>query len=180
MRIPAFLASVLLIACRQDQAAGDRGGRSLDRPVPSTGTAADARGPQRDIDFFPKRVRMDPTRLGVRRSALGPFIVDGGGRALYSFSGDDDGQSACLSACATVWPPVLVERVPLVDPSIDAGRLTLAARPDGSRQLTYGGRPLYYAEADLKSDDTWGHHAMAFGGRFTLLSPGGDPLPPPR
>jgi predicted lipoprotein with Yx(FWY)xxD motif len=51
---------------------------------------------------------------------------------------------------------------------------------DGSKQIMYNRHPLYYSYADRNADDTWGHGAMSFGGRFSLVSRTGDPLPPPR
>lgn len=167
------------VACRQESAPGDTTQRSMARPVPSSGTSATPGKSSRDISSFPRRARQDPERLRVRSHPTGgEYIADGTGRALYSFSGDARGQSACLTNCATVWPPVIVERVPSdIDARIDASLLQLSTGPDGARQLVFNQKPLYYAESDLKPEDTWGHNALSFGGRFTLVSPVGKPLP---
>ena len=123
----------------------------------------------------------DPTRLTIRAGIYGEYIADANGHALYAFSQDANGQAACLTDCATVWPPVIVDRLPGTETqAIDTPRLGMVPRPDGSRQLSYAKLPLYYAESDVKPDDTWGHYAMSFGGRFTLVSPAGKPLPPPK
>lgn len=122
-----------------------------------------------------------PAGLGVHSGKYGEYIVDATGRALYAFSADDLGQSACLTNCATVWPPVMVDRLPRVESeTLDATKLEIITRPDGSRQLSYARLPLYYSASDSKPNDTWGHYAMSFGGRFTLVSPAGRPLPPPK
>jgi predicted lipoprotein with Yx(FWY)xxD motif len=178
----ALVAVALALGCRSEPATVDTSQRSMSVPIPATGTPARPAAAERDIFTFPKRAKQDPTKLGLRsRSGLGEYVVDGAGRALYSYSGDDAGQSACLTNCASVWPPALVDGIPReVAATIDASRLTLTTRPDGTRQLVFAGMPLYYSESDLKPDDAWGHFAMSFGGRFTLVSPTGKPLPPPR
>ena len=175
---------VLLIvcaACRDRPAVKDLGGRSLEVPIPSSGVAATIKGGERDIAAFPRRARRDPASLSVRPGRYGDYIVDANGRALYAFSADDNGQTSCLTNCATVWPPVIVDRMPRIESAtLDAAKLEIITRPGGARQLAYAKLPLYYSESDLKPEDTWGHYAMSFGGRFTLVSPAGMPLPPPR
>lgn len=172
----------LATACGGETATSDTLQRSMSVPTPSSGSAATPGAPEHDITAFPKRAKQDPSRLAVRsRPGLGRYVVDATGRALYSYSGDDAGQPACLTNCATVWPPVLVEKLPVeIDAAIDARKLALTTRPDGRRQLALAGMPLYYSESDLRPGDAWGHFAMSFGGRFTLVSPAGKPLPPPR
>jgi predicted lipoprotein with Yx(FWY)xxD motif len=170
-----------LASCQGDSSVVDTGGRSLQVPVPSRGTAATAKGPEKDILEFPRRAKQDLTRLGVANGRFGPYLTDAGGRALYVFSEDAKGQPACQTNCATVWPPAIVDKLPAIaEPAIERARVALITRADGSRQLSYFDLPLYYSESDRKSGDTWGHFAMSFGGHFALISPAGKPLPPPR
>lgn len=123
----------------------------------------------------------DPSRLDIATGPHGSYVVDASGRAVYVFSGDAPGQAACLTACATVWPPVIVERMPSSNSaSIDASKLGTTTRPDSVRQLTYAGQPLYYSTSDHKPGDTWGHYAMSFGGFFALVAPDGKRVPSPR
>jgi predicted lipoprotein with Yx(FWY)xxD motif len=120
-------------------------------------------------------------RLETHTGPFGDYITDTNGRPVYAFSGDAPNQTACLTNCATVWPPVLVEaRPPAASPAIDTARLRVFARPDGTHQLAYAGLPLYYSASSFTSRDALGHYAMSFGGRFTLVSPAGKPLPPPK
>jgi predicted lipoprotein with Yx(FWY)xxD motif len=169
------------VACRDKPTIIDRGGRSLDVPVPSTGVAASgAKGAEQDITSFPKALKTDPTEIGTRGGRYGMYLVDKGGRALYVFSGDAKGETACVTNCASVWPPAIVKSLPTTRDGVVAAQLTLITRPDGSRQLAYAGLPLYYSDSDLNPDDTWGHYAMSFGGRFSLVGVDGKPLPPPK
>lgn len=170
-----------LAGCKGDSSVVDTGGRSLQVPVPSRGTAATVKGPEKDILEFPRRAKQDLTGLGVANGRLGSYLTDAGGRALYVFSEDAKGQPACQTNCATVWPPAIAVKLPAItDASIDRAHVALITRADGSRQLSYFDLPLYYSESDLKSGDTWGHFAMSFGGHFALVSPAGKPLAPPR
>ena len=169
------------VACGDQGQVKDPGGRSIEIPIPSSGVAATPRVDSRDLPTGTRRIKPDPSRLAIRAGPYGAYLVDANGRALYAFSGDDNGQAACLTNCATVWPPVIVERVPRIESAdIDGAKLEIITRPDGSRQLAYATLPLYYSDSDFRAEDTWGHYAMSFGGRFTLVSPTGKSLPPPR
>ena len=174
------LAAMTLVGCR-DSTVVDKGGRSLDVPVPSRGIAAGTKGPEKELFALPERPKRDPSRLAVRQSPLGQFLVDANGQSLYAFSGDTKDQTACLTNCASVWPAVTVDKLPEAgDASIDRALVTSIARPDGKHQLAYAGLALYYSESDLKPGDTWGHYAMSFGGHFTLVTPAGKPLSAPK
>jgi predicted lipoprotein with Yx(FWY)xxD motif len=87
--------------------------------------------------------------LTVRRSAYGPILFDGRGHALYAFTRDArGGRSTCYGACAKAWPPYVV-RGPLSSGSgARRSRLGTVFRRNGTRQVTYAGRPLYYYVGD--------------------------------
>jgi predicted lipoprotein with Yx(FWY)xxD motif len=98
--------------------------------------------------------------LGVGSSdVLGDFLVGRDGLTLYVFTRDTvPGVSTCEGDCATAWPPLTIaagntaaagEGVPGV-----VGR---APRADGSWQVTYDGRPLYYFQGDTEAGQTNGH-----------------------
>ncbi|HET9425780.1 MAG TPA: hypothetical protein VFO55_10445 [Gemmatimonadaceae bacterium] len=182
MRAPLLWLAFCLTGCGGDFVPADTTQRSMDVPVPSTGTAGRPRAAKEDRSASRGRAKGDPETIAVRsRPDLGTYLVDGSGRSLYAYSGDEAGQTACLTDCATVWPPVIVETLPRrIDTAIDAASLTTTTRPDGTRQLVLAGMPLYYSNSDREPGDTWGHFAMSFGGRFTLVSPAGKPLAPRR
>jgi predicted lipoprotein with Yx(FWY)xxD motif len=50
---------------------------------------------------------------------------------------------ACLRTCALIWPPVLTSGRPVAGPGVDPHALAVITRPDGTRQVTYHGKPLY-------------------------------------
>ncbi len=73
----------------------------------------------------------------------GDHLVDAEGNALYLFTNDVDGVSACYDGCATNWPPLLVESDPTFGEGIDESLVGTTERDDGTMQVTYNGMPLY-------------------------------------
>jgi predicted lipoprotein with Yx(FWY)xxD motif len=90
---------------------------------------------------------------------LGDFLVDANYRTLYVFRGDYPGYPAashCTGECATNWPPYLAQQG---SPTMEAGLvglLRVITRPDGARQITVNGWPLYYFAGDHNPGDANG------------------------
>jgi predicted lipoprotein with Yx(FWY)xxD motif len=82
------------------------------------------------------------------------MLVDSKGMTVYTFDKDSGGKSACSGACAKNWPPVLAGDTP---PGAPYSSIT---RDDGSKQLTYNGKPLYTFVKDKKPGDKAGDKAM--------------------
>ena len=85
-------------------------------------------------------------------SAQGGVLVGSNGMTLYTFDKDmaGSGKSACNGACATNWPPLTATSAP-------AGEgYRLIQRADGSKQVAYKGKPLYYWIKDGKPGDKTG------------------------
>lgn len=87
-------------------------------------------------------------------SDLGEILVDADGRTLYMFDNDSDGTSSCYDDCETNWPPLIGEAE--AGEGADEGLLGTAERTDGSGQVTYAGKPLYYFAGDEQPGDTNG------------------------
>src|SRR5436305_7099148 len=86
----------------------------------------------------------------VKSSTYGRILFDGRGFALYSFTRDPRGRSACAAACAKKWPPYIVGGRPAAGVGAKASLLGTIRRNDGRLQATYAGRPLYYYVGDKK------------------------------
>lgn len=79
-------------------------------------------------------------------------MVGTNGMTLYTFDNDKaPGKSVCNGPCAALWPPLLVKAGE--EPT---GAYTVVVRDDGSRQLAYKGKPLYFYKADQKAGDRTG------------------------
>lgn len=110
--------------------------------------------------------------LKVADSAAGRIVVDGKGMSVYYYTKDvkDSGTSTCTGGCLDAWPPVLAAAD---TPTVDGvtGTVGTIATPDGQKQLTINGMPVYYYAKDLAAGDILG---QGVGGVWYLVAPSGD------
>jgi predicted lipoprotein with Yx(FWY)xxD motif len=92
------------------------------------------------------------------------------------FEADKGTSSACSGACAKAWPPVTTAGEPTVSGSAVSADLGTTMRPDGTKQVTYKGHPLYFFEKDEDSGDAYGQGSNAFGAGWYVLKPSGEKL----
>lgn len=111
--------------------------------------------------------------IAAAKSRFGTILFDGRGFVLYAFTRDTHGQSACSGACAKAWPPYIVTGKLIGRAGIAAGRLATVRRSDGSRQVTYAGRPLYYYVGDRKPRQILCQNVSEFGGLWLVVRPNG-------
>lgn len=109
-------------------------------------------------------------------SSGGAFLTDGSGRAVYDFLADSKNKSACSGACAAAWPPVIVTGQPTAGSGVTASGLSTITRADGTKQVTYMGRPLYYFAGDTGPGMDKGQGLNGFGHLWWLLTPTGASL----
>ena len=106
---------------------------------------------------------------------LGSILADLNGRTLYTWAGDSTGTaSACNEACATAWPPYLVDEgmaMTMMDPSMRAGTIQ---RNDGTYQAALDGWPLYYFSRDAARGDANGEGSSGFGARWSVVKADDD------
>jgi predicted lipoprotein with Yx(FWY)xxD motif len=115
------------------------------------------------------------TALAVRSTSLGKILTDGRGFTVYAFDADKGTTSACSGACATAWPPVKATgTTPHVGTGVTQSLVGQATRADGTRQLTYNGRPLYLFQGDSAPGSTSGDGSQAFGARWDALTASGE------
>lgn len=98
--------------------------------------------------------------------AAGPGVGSGKTVTVRHLPGEASGKIVCDdAACNAFWKPLIL-RGGKPTASAGAGKLGVVRRPDGSRQVTVNGRPLYtFAEdspgkatGDGFTDDFDGHH----------------------
>jgi predicted lipoprotein with Yx(FWY)xxD motif len=110
--------------------------------------------------------------LKTASSSAGKIVVDAKGISLYFFTKDvkDSGTSACTGGCLTAWRPALTTAA---TPSAEGvtGPLGTITTPDGAKQLTLNGLPLYYYAKDKKPGDVTG---QGVGGAWYLADPAGE------
>lgn len=109
-------------------------------------------------------------------SRYGRVLFDGRGFALYAFTRDPRGKSICAGACATAWPPYVVKTRLRAASGVKARLLGTTRRADGTRQVTYAGRALYYYVGDRSKGQILCQNVTEFGGVWRVIRPSGTPV----
>jgi predicted lipoprotein with Yx(FWY)xxD motif len=96
--------------------------------------------------------------LSTATTDLGTFLTGKDGLTIYYFAADTTpGVSVCEGDCLTAWPPVSVDAGSTVAAGDGvSGVIGLITATDGSTQVTYDGRPLYYWQGDTEAGQTTG------------------------
>jgi predicted lipoprotein with Yx(FWY)xxD motif len=80
-------------------------------------------------------------------------LVDSDGQVLYSADEEKGGDVLCVRSCTSIWKPVPASEGTGAASDLDLGDVD---RPDGEKQLTYAGAPLYTfteeGSGELKGD----------------------------
>ena len=142
----------LVTACSSSKGGGGGGGSS--QPA-STGTQAGA----------------------VTISMTGSTLTGPGGRTLYANTVDTTTKFSCTGACASVWPPLTGTAT--AGSGVDASKLGTATRPDGTKQVTYDGHPLYEFKDDKAAGDKKGDGVKDEGGSWHAATVSGTPASGP-
>jgi predicted lipoprotein with Yx(FWY)xxD motif len=96
------------------------------------------------------------------------------GFTLYSFAPDTAAASKCTGACAQIWPPVTG---PAAAGQGVTGTLGTITRPDGAKQVTYNGHPLYTYTADTAAGQAKGNGLNVDGGVWHEVTASGHAAP---
>jgi predicted lipoprotein with Yx(FWY)xxD motif len=112
--------------------------------------------------------------LALADSSLGKIVVDSAGRTLYMFTPDEDaGKPTCYDDCATNWPAFTADAVPTAGAGLDASKLKLVDRTDGTKQVMYGDYTLYYFSGDSAAGDTNG---QGVGTKWYVVGADAEPI----
>ena len=150
---PALLVTVLAATALLVAACGS----PSTTPVANTGSTGGATG----------------AVLSTTSTPLGTIVVDAKGMTVYLFALDSPGRSACSGACLQYWPLVAAPAtLPTSLPGI-TGTLGVLDRPDGAKQLTLSGWPLYTYAGDTAPGTTAGEGRNLSGGLWWAVSPSG-------
>jgi predicted lipoprotein with Yx(FWY)xxD motif len=99
---------------------------------------------------------------------VGDVLVDSDGAALYTADQESDGRVRCTDDCADTWIPLTLPGDGQPSGSDDVpGELGVTERPDGERQVSYDGKPLYsFADDGMAGVVTGDGLSDTFGGRL--------------
>jgi predicted lipoprotein with Yx(FWY)xxD motif len=99
-------------------------------------------------------------------SGVGTALVDSKGNVLYTNDQDTASKIACTGPCASIWVPVAAPSSgkPTSDDSSVQAKLGVVKAPDGTSQVTFGGKPLYTFVEDTPGQSTGNGFMDSFNG----------------
>lgn len=107
--------------------------------------------------------------LKTAKGAAGIWLTDSAGQTLYLNTKDTKTTSTCYDACAKKWPPLTTtKQVTVTGKYTVPSNLGTMTRTDGTKQVTYGGHPLYYFEGDTAPEQIKG---QGVDGKWFLIGP---------
>jgi predicted lipoprotein with Yx(FWY)xxD motif len=114
-------------------------------------------------------------KLEVSRTALGSILANGRGFTLYVFTRDRRKHDSCVSIgdCPRIWPILKTHGRPRLGAGVNRSLVGTIKLPDGRRQVTYAGHPLYTYLGDTGPGDTSYVGFSQFGGRWYAIDPAG-------
>lgn len=146
MRNPGWAGAALIVvalavtACGTSAAGGAYGGYGT--PAGGSTTSGSQASPASPSSGSMTALTTETTRAGT-------VLASSRGLTLYYYGEDKphSGKSVCAGACATAWPPLAA---PVKAPAGVhlPGKLGVITRPNGVKQVTFNGYPLYLFTGD--------------------------------
>ena len=155
----AFGVALLVAACSTGSSGTAAAGSSSPAGASSSSAAAGGSG---------------STVITTVSSSAGTFLANSSGHAVYLWTKDSSGMSACSGACAGAWPPVTTTGTVTASGGAKSSDLGTITRSDGTKQVTYDGHPLYLFSGDSGSGMASGQGNDGFGAKWWLVSPSGS------
>jgi len=141
MRNPGWAGAALIAVALAVTACGTGSGSSAGGAY-GYGNQATQAAPTSPSSVSTVALKTETTRAGM-------VLANDHGLTLYYYSADKrgSGTSVCTGGCATAWPPLAA---PVKAPAGVRlpGRLGVITRPNGVKQVTLNGYPLYFYTGD--------------------------------
>jgi predicted lipoprotein with Yx(FWY)xxD motif len=164
--LPLFICLLAFIGC------GDGEG---DAP-PKAGSGDTATAEERESDAEKKESDAKGTTITVGNSDFGTMLFDSSKQAIYVFENDPKGRTVCYGTCAEAWPPVLTDGQPRAGRGVKESLLGTVKRRDGSVQVTYAAKPLYFYSHEGPGEVRC-HNVNLNGGFWWVVGPDGERRP---
>ena len=160
--LSAFAVAALLSGCA--------GGGGSTTTAPSSAAATTAPASSAPASSAPAPAAA--SELKIAESKVGQIVVDGKGMSVYYYTKDtkDSGTSACTGGCLAAWPPVTTTSDAPSGEGV-MGTLGTIATPDGKKQVTINGMPIYYYAKDKAAGDITGQGVNSV---WYLVAPSGE------
>jgi len=162
----ALAAAVALTACGSDDDGPGAADTATDKePVVTRAKTEATRSP-----------RAQGTTVKAADSEFGTMLFGANDQAIYMFENDRRDESACYDECAEEWPPVTTKGEPQAGAGVEDSLLGTTKRRDGTLQVTYDGKPLYFYAHEAPGEVRC-HNVDLNGGFWWVIGPDGDRLP---
>jgi predicted lipoprotein with Yx(FWY)xxD motif len=175
-----FSLAAILAACSSTGASPSAAAPTVAAPSVAPSVAAPAAAASAEASAAASAEASAPasaataSAIALKTGALGSYIVDGDGKTLYVFLPDEAaGKPTCYDKCAGAWPALTAASVPTVGTGLDATKLVLVDRTDGTKQVMFGKYPLYYFSGDKAAGDTNG---QGVGGNWFVVGADGEEI----
>jgi predicted lipoprotein with Yx(FWY)xxD motif len=153
----ALLAVLALAAAACTSGGGATGQPSTAAASPSTAagspsaTATESASPTESEATEEEEYKIEVAEA----SSIGKYLTGEDGKTLYIFKKDTkDNESTCTGQCAENWPPFVLDEGEQAEAGDGVtGTIATFDRPDGTKQVSYKGKPLYYFKNDAKAGD---------------------------
>jgi predicted lipoprotein with Yx(FWY)xxD motif len=111
------------------------------------------------------------------KPGVGVYLTDASGRAVYVLDDPTGPKVACTGTCLTEFKPVAGTATAAAGATdLKADLIGVTTLPDGTIQVTYAGKPLYYANADQGAGSVT-EQGMKMGKTTSyLVSPSGNKI----
>lgn len=113
--------------------------------------------------------------VDLRHTSVGTILTSASGAVLYEFTRDRASQDSCvkISGCSSAWPALETSGTPTAGAGVRSSLLSTIRLPDGAKQVTYAGHPLYLFSDDSTPGSTSYVGVVEFGGAWDALSASG-------
>ncbi len=154
-----FKFGVLIIGSALALAACSSSSSTPAKPKPSTGYSSPTTS---SSTVAPTKPVSSSVAVKTAHSSIGTVLVNGSGMVLYTLSSATATSSPCdTSKCLGIWPPVSGSSRPSVGTGVSSAHFGVLTLPNGAKQLTYYGHPLYLFSGDSAAGQTNGE-GLAF------------------
>jgi predicted lipoprotein with Yx(FWY)xxD motif len=104
-----------------------------------------------------------------KNSKLGNYLVGSNNMTLYYLSGETENNLKCTSKiCLTKWPILAANELNLPD-TLNSSDFSIFTRPDGQKQVSYNGHPLYFFSEDKLPGYTLGDNFVTPVGTWKII-----------
>jgi len=102
--------------------------------------------------------------VATASTSAGTVLVGPTGNTLYTHAGDTATSSTCTGSCITNWPALVVTGGGTASggAGVTGTFASFTRSDDGTTQVTYNGKPLYYFLSDTKAGDVTGNGVAGF------------------